>query len=200
MRTMWDERYDDEAYAFGTEPNDFLRAEAGRISRGRVLCLADGEGRNGVYLAELGHDVLSVDLSSVGLRKAEALAQDRGVQIATHLADLAEWPIEAESWDGIVSIFCHLPIDIRTSLHRRVVAGLKPGGIFVLEAYTPDQLAHGTGGPGSVDLLMTSTALSEELAGLELVHNRELERDVVEGSFHTGRAAVVQVVGIKPVR
>lgn len=198
MNAMWDERYEGEDYAFGIDPNDFLRAEAGRIARGNVLCIADGEGRNGVYLAGLGHAVLSVDLSSVGLQKAEKLAAARGVQIRTRVADLAEWPIEVERWDGIVSIFCHMPAAMRAQVHQRVVAGLKPGGVFILEAYTPDQLAHGTGGPSSVDLLMTSAALKAELAGLNLVHNIQLERDVVEGSYHTGRAAVVQVVGIKP--
>lgn len=198
MNAMWDERYASEDYAFGTEPNDFLRAEAGRIACGNVLCMADGEGRNGVYLAGLGHAVLSVDLSSVGLHKAEKLAAARGVQIETCVADLDEFPIERDSWNGIVSIFCHTPSAVRAQLHQRVVAGLKPGGIFILEAYTPDQLAHDTGGPSSVDLLMTSVALEAELAGLDLVHNIQLERDVVEGSFHTGRAAVVQVVGIKP--
>lgn len=198
MSTMWDERYASDEYAFGTEPNDFLRAEAGRIARGKVLCMADGEGRNGVYLAGLGHAVLSVDLSSVGLQKAEKLAAERGVQIETRVADLSEWPIEAGYWDGIVSVFCHMPSALRAQLHQRVVAGLKPGGVFILEAYTPDQLAHDTGGPSSIDLLMSSAALAVELADLDLVHSVELERDVVEGSFHTGRAAVVQVVGIKP--
>ncbi len=198
MSNPWDERYASEDYAFGTEPNDFLRAEAGRIARGNVLCMADGEGRNGVYLAGLGHAVLSVDLSSVGLQKAEKLAAARGVQIETRVADLAEWPIEVQHWDGIVSIFCHMPSTTRAQLHQRVVAGLKPGGVFILEAYTPDQLAHDTGGPSTIDLLMNSAALEAELAGLDLMHNVQLERDVVEGSFHTGRAAVVQVVGIKP--
>lgn len=199
MNTMWDERYDDVAYAFGTDPNDFLRDEVGRLSSGgNVLCLADGEGRNGVYLAEQGYVVRSVDLSVVGLKKADRLAVQRGVSIETAVADLAEYPLEEARWDGIVSIFCHLPSPVRASLHQRVVAGLKPGGVFILEAYTPDQLAHGTGGPSSVDLLMTSTALEGELGGLDLIVNRQIERDVIEGSFHTGRAAVVQIVGCKP--
>lgn len=200
MRTKWDERYGDAEYAFGTEPNDFLRDETGRIpSGGDVLCLADGEGRNGVYLAEQGYTVCSVDLSEVGLEKANRLAVQRGVSIETVVADLAEYAVGEARWDGIVSIFCHLPSAVRASLHERVVAGLKPGGVFILEAYTPDQLAHETGGPSSEDLLMTAAALGCELSGLDLAVKREVERDVIEGSFHTGRAAVVQIAGCRPV-
>ena len=110
MRTKWDKRYGDAEYAFGTEPNDFLRDEMGRIpSGGNVLCLADGEGRNGVYLAEQGYTVCSVDLSKVGLEKANRLAVQRGVSIETVVADLAEYAVGEARWDGIVSIFCRPP-------------------------------------------------------------------------------------------
>lgn len=195
---MWNERYNQEDYAFGTEPNDFLAAMAGRIPRGRVLSLAEGEGRNGVFLAGLGYDVVGVDSSPVGLAKAARLAESRGVEITTIVADLARFPIEPESWEGVVSIFCHLPPEVRTPLHTEVVAGLKPGGVLILEAYTPKQLEHGTGGPKTPELTMTLEALRQELAGLNLVHAEELEREVHEGLYHTGHAAVVQVVGVKP--
>lgn len=195
---MWDVRYSDAEYVYGTAPNDFLVSVADQIPKGRVLSLAEGEGRNAVYLAGLGYTVSAVDASAVGLGKARRLAEERGVAVETRVADLADFAIEANGWDAIISIFCHLPSAIRSSVHRRVVAGLRPGGVFVLEAYTPAQLTLKTGGPPAADLLMTLASLRTELAGLRFIHALETERDVIEGKFHTGRGAVVQVVAVKP--
>ena len=194
---MWDVRYSDAEYVYGTAPNAFLASVADQIPRGKVLSLAEGEGRNAVYLAELGCKVLGVDASAVGLSKAQRLADERGVTIETRVADLTDFHIEPDSWDAIVSIFCHLPSGIRSSVHHKVVAGLRPGGVFVLEAYTPTQLKLKTGGPPTADMLMTLKLLRVELAGLRFIHARELEREVIEGKFHTGRGAVVQVVAVK---
>jgi 2-polyprenyl-3-methyl-5-hydroxy-6-metoxy-1,4-benzoquinol methylase len=195
---MWDERYSGETYAYGTEPNGFLVDMAAHLPSGRILCVGEGEGRNAVWLAQRGYHVTAVDASAVGLAKAQRLAASRGVTITTECADLAVFGIEPGTWDGIVSIFCHLPPDLRADLHRRCVAGLRPGGVMVLEAYTPRQLAHATGGPPTAALMMDSATLRVELAGLELVHLMEDERDIREGAFHNGVGAVVQVMGRKP--
>jgi SAM-dependent methyltransferase len=195
---MWNERYGSPGYAYGTEPNDFLASVASRIPPGRVLSIADGEGRNGVFLATLGHEVTSVDASSVGLAKAQRLAATRGVHITTVVADLADYAIAPDSWEGIVSIFCHLPPALRQRVHRQVVRGLSPGGLFVLEAYSVRQLLHGTGGPASAELLPTLGALRTELAGLELLHAVEIEREIHEGVHHDGLSAVVQVIARRP--
>ena len=194
---FWDSRYSEPGFVYGTEPNEFLVSAATHIPKGRVLCLAEGEGRNAVYLAGLGYDVTGVDASPVGMRKAAELAKSRGVSITTIVADLAEFAIEPGRWDGIVSIFCHLPPELRVRVHRAAVAGLKPGGAFILEAYTPRQLELKTGGPQTLELMMTLDMLREELRGLELVEAREIERVVNEGHFHRGPGAVVQVVGIR---
>ncbi len=194
---MWDERYASEDYVFGVEPNDFLKSVAARIPQGRVLCLAEGEGRNAVFLATLGHDVTGVDTSTVGLAKAQRLAQNRNVSITTVNADLAQYQIEPQSWDAVVAIFCHVPPPVRKDLFARAVRGLKPGGVFMLEAYTPKQLEFGTGGPPTAELMMTLETLKSELAGLEMEHAVEIERTVSEGAGHHGRAAVVQVVAVK---
>jgi len=191
---MWDERYSEPGFAYGTEPNDFLRERAAQLEPGRTLSLAEGEGRNAVFLAGLGHEVTAVDASAVGLDKARQLAAERGLDIDTRVADLAAFGIEPGAWDNIVSIFCHLPPEVRRRLHRAVVAGLRPGGMLLLEAYTPAQIALGTGGPPVPELTMTLDALREELEGLTFLHAAELEREVVEGRYHTGRAAVVQVL------
>ncbi len=195
---MWDERYGVDDYVYGKVPNEFLRLSASSIPPGRVLCLADGEGRNGVYLASLGFDVTSVDSSRVGIEKVKRLAAEHAVSVTAIAADLADFPIASQSWAGIVAIFCHLPRALRVQVHRAAVAGLVPGGAFVLEAYTPDQLGRGTGGPPVRELLMTMEELETELAGLEWIHKAELVREIHEGSGHRGPGAVVQLLGRKP--
>ena len=163
-----------------------------------MLCLAEGEGRNAVFLAGRGHAVTAVDGSAVGLDKARRLAAARGTTISTVTADLADFVIKPGAWDAIVSIWCHLPRELRARVHHACVAGLRPGGIFLLEAYTPRQLACGTGGPATAELMPTLTELRGELAGLELLQAAELERTVQEGQGHHGPSAVVQVLGRKP--
>jgi SAM-dependent methyltransferase len=195
---MWNERFSEPGFAYGTKPNDFLASVARRIPPGRVLCLAEGEGRNAVYLAELGYEVTAVDTSTVGLAKAEALAEERGTRIETIQADLTDYPIEPITWQGIVSIFCHLPPVTRAALHERSLRGLAPGGVFVLEGFTPNQLTFGTGGPKSRELLMELEVIRQELPGLYLEIARETQREVVEGNYHRGNAAVIQILGVKP--
>ncbi|MCX7545622.1 SAM-dependent methyltransferase [Marinicella gelatinilytica] len=194
----WDDRYNDEGYFYGVAPNDFLAAEYQAIPLGRVLCLAEGEGRNAVFLAEQGYQVTAVDASKVGLEKAKKLARDRGVEITTVQADLAEYQIEASSWHGIVSIFCHLPPKLRQRVHRAVADGLVLGGALVLEAYTPAQLNNNTGGPPSAELMMDAAMLKADFKALDIVHLAELKRDVIEGRGHTGAADVVQLLATKP--
>ena len=181
---MWDEKFGADHFFYGTEPGD-------------VLCLADGEGRNGVYLATQGHRVTSVDSSAAGLAKTQRLAAERGVSVTTVPADLADFIIEPGAWDVIVSIFCHLPPPLRRSVHAACGAGLKPGGRFVLEAYTPDQVGRGTGGPPTADLMMTLADVSAELEGLDIVHGVETVRPIHEGRGHTGDGAVVQIIAVK---
>jgi len=194
----WDERYREPGYAYGTMPNDFIIAVSDRIPRNRILSLAEGEGRNAVYLATLGCTVTAVDSSAVGLCKAEALAAERNVAITTVVADLAEFKIKPEQWDGIVSCYCHIPSSIRAPLHQAAVRGLKPGGVFVLEAFSKEQLAYDSGGPKDIDMLMSLDDLKNELAGLEFIRATTLERDVREGTRHTGLASVVQIFAVKP--
>lgn len=195
---MWDEEYSVDEYVYGTKPNDFLASMTDRMKRGRVLCLAEGEGRNAVHLAKLGFAPVAVDSSAVGLAKAERLAIEGGVAIETVLADLADYTIGEDSWDSIISISCHLPPDLRRKVHGAIVAGLKKGGTLVLEAYTPRQLEFGTGGPPRAEMMMQLETLRDELAGLEILHGVELVRNVVEGINHTGKGAVVQVLAEKP--
>jgi SAM-dependent methyltransferase len=192
---MWDQRYSAAEYIYGTEPNEFLAANVEAIPPGPVLEVGCGEGRNAVFLAGRGYDVTAVDQSAAGLRKAERLAAERGVQLTTVQADLGAFAIEPGHWAGVVSIFCHLPRAVRLPLYAGVVRGLRPGGVLLLEAYTPAQIGRGTGGPSDPEMMMSLDRLKEELPGLEWVVAEEKEREVREGSFHTGLAGVVQFIG-----
>ena len=192
----WNERYGVEEYIYGTEPNAFL-AEHARELEGPVLSLAEGEGRNGVFLASLGLEVHGVDGSAIGLAKADALARSRGVVIRTEVADLATFAPEAGAYGAVVSLWAHLPSAIRRHLYPMVEACLRPGGLLLLEAYSQDQIARDTGGPKDPDMLMSAAIIEHEFPHLEPVLLRELEREVVEGAYHTGLASVVQFIGRK---
>jgi SAM-dependent methyltransferase len=194
---FWNDRYRDDDYAYGRVANEFLRSQTQRIAPGRVLCLAEGEGRNAVYLAALGHEVTAVDFSIEGLRKAERLAQEQNVQIKTVLANLASYEPELAVYSAVVAIFAHLPPGVRQRVHAWVARALRPGGVFILEAYTPKQLSFASGGPRDAALLMTLDGLRQELAPLELAIGREVERQINEGTFHAGMSATVQVVAVK---
>lgn len=194
MESKWDKRFAEPGFAYGLEPNDFLAGVAHRLPSGPILSLAEGEGRNAVFLAGIGYDVTAVDQSDIGLTKARQLATDRGVQIRTLLSDLGEYAIEPNAWAGIVSIFCHVPPEIRRPLHAGVVRGLRPGGVLILEAYSPRQCGRETGGPPVPELAMSLEGLQEELHGLTFLHARELDREIHEGAYHTGLGSVVQIV------
>lgn len=196
---MWDERYSAEEYAYGTTPNKFLEENVHCIPKGRVLSLAEGEGRNAVFLAKQGYLVTAVDASIVGLNKARKLADENDVVVELIHADLADYDLGENKWEGIVSIFCPLPSSVRKELYKKVMTGLKRNGVFLLEAYTPEQLKHGTGGGNSVDVMQSEKSLSLELTGLKFKHLIELERDVIEGVFHTGIGSVVQAIATKEI-
>lgn len=194
----WDIRYSEEGFVYGTEPNEFLRQHMNHLpSGGRVLCLAEGEGRNSVFLAKHGYDVTAVDSSAVGLRKAQDFARKEHVEITTIVADLADFIIEKDSYDAVISIFCHLPPSLRQNVYNQVINGLKENGILLLEGYTPAQLENNTGGPPNKELLVTLEMLQTHFAPLQILHGVELEREVIEGKLHTGLGSVVQFIAQK---
>ncbi|PLA74386.1 SAM-dependent methyltransferase [Hydrogenovibrio sp. SC-1] len=199
---MWDQRYSEPEFAYGQKPNDFLVACLDAIpAKSKILCLAEGQGRNAVYLAQQGHEVTAVDQSKVGLQRAEQLATEKGVTIHTVVADLAEFDLGQHQWDAIVSIAAHLPPAIREKVHHQVQAALKPSGEFILEAYSPQHLnLPGIGGPPphQAELLMSLELLQQELTGLNFEIAHEIERQVEEGQYHSGLSGVVQVLARNP--
>jgi SAM-dependent methyltransferase len=192
---FWNERYAEDGLVYGAAPNDFLSSMADRLpATGHALDIGAGEGRNALFLASRGLDVLAVDQSEVGIQKARRLAEERRLMLRTRVVDLQDFNAEPNSFDIISSIFCHLPHALRATVHQRVVTWLKPGGLFVLEAYAPDQIERGTGGPKDPALLASLETILGELSGLKIEHQATLVRNVSEGQFHTGEASVVQIL------
>lgn len=196
---MWDQRYAESELAYGDRPNAFLVEQVALLTPGSCLCLAEGQGRNAVWLAQQGFSVTAMDQSPVGLARAMEFAAERGVPLVTEAGDLTDYDLGTERWDSIVSIWAHVPPALRRDVHRRVVAALKPGGAFLLVSYTPKHLEMpGVGGPPDAALLMQEKELRAELSGLDFLVAREIDREINEGKYHHGLSAVVEIVARKP--
>lgn len=195
----WDDRYSGSEYAYGLKPSEFLVEQATLLLPKKtlhVLSLGEGEGRNATYLAGLGHHVHAVDGSAVGLVKASQLASQRNVKITTQIADLTDYKID-HTYDLIIMIFCHIPSIVRTKIHSQILSSLSLGGLLIYQAYSPNQLRYGTGGPDQMDMLVTLDELKGSFSPMQFLHANMREREVKEGSFHTGLAEVTEFVGRK---
>jgi SAM-dependent methyltransferase len=195
----WDEEFAKPGYRYGTEPNAFVVKMAERLPQGaRVIAAGDGEGRNGVWLATQGHHVLALDASRVGLSKAQALAEKRGVSIETAVVDLSIYTPAPASAEAVVLIYVHMPPDIRRAAHRNLVRALKPGGLIILEAFHRDQLGRTSGGPKDSSLLFDLALLAEDFGpDVQVLHGFEGDVDLDEGHGHVGRGAVVRLLGVR---
>ena len=195
----WNRRFAGQTYLFGTEPNSYLRRQAFRWERGnRVLCVADGEGRNSVWLARQGLQVDAFDIAEAGVRKARRLARKAKVAVNFSVADgdLLAWP--ANLYDGIAAIFVQFADPaMRTRLFDNMTRALKPGGLLVLQGYTPKQLDYKTGGPPFVDNLYTPALLRDAFASLEILELTEYEDTLTEGTQHHGKSALIGLVARK---
>ncbi|MDP6873496.1 MAG: class I SAM-dependent methyltransferase [Alphaproteobacteria bacterium] len=196
----WNKRYGGEDYVFGTTPNAFLASQAKLLRPGeRALSIADGEGRNGVWLAEQGLDVLSIDHSQVGLAKAEKLAAERGVRLETRQTDIAAWDWDGESFDIIAGIFIQFAAPpLRARIFAGVERALRPGGRLILQGYRPEQLQYGTGGSKSIENKYTTELLTAAFVNLEIRHLREHDSVIHEGTGHDGMSALIDLVAVKP--
>lgn len=194
-RTFWNERFSSTDFAYGTAPNAFL-AEHFRAfpTKGELLSLGEGEGRNAVFLAEQGFQVTAIDLSSHGLKKAQALAAERGVSLTTIEADLDTFDLGQARWDGVYNIFCHLPPELRTRLYARIRQALRPGGVFLTEQYAKDQLQYQSGGPKDERMLVSLEELQEAFSGFELRDAAWETTTLNEGPLHQGLASVIRFI------
>lgn len=206
--TTWNERYGRADYHFGTEPNAWLARHAHVWAQGqRVLCVADGEGRNGVWLAQRGLRVEAFDVAEAGLAKARRLAAERGVSVDLVLADVDgyAWPdapaagAEDLRFDGVAAIFVQFAHPgLRARMFERIVRALRPGGRLVLQGYTPKQLEYRTGGPPQVEHLYAEPMLRAAFAALDIEVLEDYEAEITEGAGHRGRSALIGLVGRKP--
>jgi SAM-dependent methyltransferase len=197
----WQTRFSAPGYLFGKEPNAFVKSQEALIrskAGGKALSIADGEARNGVFLAQCGLDVLSLDISPVAQEKARKLAAERGVTIRTEIGDLETWPWPAAAFDLIAGIFFQFtPPDVRTKVFANIKTALKPGGILLIEGYGPKQLEYKTGGPSQLDRLYTPAMLREAFGDLSELTIKEYDAEVDEGAGHAGMSALVDLVGRK---
>ena len=193
----WDERYATPDFLYGTTPNQYLCAQRHRLApASRVLVAADGEGRNGVWLAQQGHTVTSVDQSAVGQKKAIDLARARAVSVEFVCADLSRWsPPGAPQYDAAIAIFAHFPAAIRGGIHATLVRALRPGGLLILEAFHVKQLGRHSGGPKDRDMLYEAAVLQRDFAALTTLELTEGTVVLDEGAKHQGEGYVVRFVG-----
>ena len=192
-KEFWDQRYAEPGHAYGTQPNVYLTSHRELFQPGqRALVIGDGEGRNGVWLAELGLHVTSVDYSATGLAKAEAMARDRNVSLTTHCVDLTEWHWPENEFDYVVIIYVHFPPEVRAQLHQAALHALKPGGQIILEAFTFEQLNHDSGGPPVREMLYDASLLAQDFHEGEFLELTECSDVLDEGKYHVGQAAIVR--------
>ena len=195
---FWNTRYKEAEFAYGTEPNDFLKSKIQVFKpNSKILCLAEGEGRNAVFLAEHNHDVTAVDYSQEGLNKLQKLASDKKLSIETICIDLNHYKIEENKWDAIICIFGHFPEPLRQTVFKQVYKGLNKEGVFLMEAYHKDQLNYKTGGPQVSELLYSAEELQHDFSEFETISIETTIKEIEEGKYHKGTSAVIQVLGFR---
>jgi len=197
---MWNERFAGRDYKYGTEPADFLRREAHRIpAGGTVLSVAEGEGRNAVWLAQQGFYVIAMDGAPNAVEKAQRLAADRGVSVDVQLADILALDWDATQYDAVIGIFIQFASRPK---QEEIAAGMmravRPGGLILLHGFAPRQVGYGTGGPPNPEQMYTEDLMRDWFADFEILTLRDYDAEIAEGTGHRGRAALVDLVAQRP--
>lgn len=198
MKDFWDERYRDTAYVYGTSPNLFLKEQMAKFVPGKILFPCEGEGRNAVYAAQQGWQVDAFDTSTEGRRKALLLGKEKKVAIRYQIADAISVTYPDNYFDAVALIYAHFPPDVRKVIHRKIINWIRPGGIILLEAFTPLQLGNTSGGPKDPAQLYTEEILKEDFSVLrkfEILQSEEI--NLSEGKFHRGKANVIRMVAMR---
>lgn len=197
--SFWDERFASETYVYGEAPNAFLKSQVHTLpAGGQVLSLGEGEGRNGVFLATQGFSVTALDSSEQGFAKTRELASRNKVSVSTRFGDVTHADLGKEEWDAIINIYCHLPSPERQALYPRITAALRPGGVFLSEQFSKEQLAYQSGGPKVEDMLLSLDELSAAFEGWEILVAKKEVVLLDEGPFHQGEGSVLRFVARKP--
>jgi len=195
IRNPWDERFAAKEFHYGKEPNKFFKEEIGKLKPGRLLLPAEGEGRNAIYAAKLGWEVVAFDASIEGMKKALRFAEEEGVNIEYQHKTYDEFEAEEESFDLLVFIYAHHPN--RQKNHRKLARFVKPEGKILLEGFSKEQLQYGTGGPPVLDLLFSEAELNEDFSGLHKVKTEKLIKHLSEGEHHKGDSSIIRLWGVK---
>jgi 2-polyprenyl-3-methyl-5-hydroxy-6-metoxy-1,4-benzoquinol methylase len=197
MKEVWNNRYSENEFVYGTEANQFLKEELVKIPKGKILFLGEGEGRNALFAATLGWEVDAVDYSEAGKSKAEMQASKNNVTLNYAVADILEHPIQNESYDAVALIYIHVNEETKPILHKKVIDALKPKGKIIIEAFEKEQLKYNSGGPKDADLLYDLQSITEDFIDFKF---EKLSKEIVElkeGRLHQGKAVVVRFVGVK---
>lgn len=202
MKEFWEERYADEQYAYGEEPNQFFKEQLALLKPGRILLPADGEGRNAVYAATQGWDVVAFDMSAEGKKKADALASKFGVEVDFHVGLIQEMEFPKASFDAMALIYAHFPVGFRQEWHRKLASYLKPGGTLILEGFSKEHLKLSeknpkAGGPKNIDMLFSLEELQDDFQDFELIECCGQTVHLEEGLYHVGKSSVTRLVARK---
>lgn len=197
MDKFWDERYASEEFVYGEEPNEFFRQEIMKLTPGRLLLPGEGEGRNALFAASFGWDVLAVDQSSEGRKKAMMLANRKGHSFEYYLGNIDDFVAPENSFDCIALIFVHFPEGERSTIHKKLVTFLKPGGKIIMEVFSKRQLGRNSGGPKLPELLYSESELKDDFSTLGKLQVTELEAELNEGNYHVGKAVLIRLLAEK---
>jgi cyclopropane fatty-acyl-phospholipid synthase-like methyltransferase len=197
MRDFWNDRYRSKVFAYGTMPNEFFASELKKLTPGKILLPAEGEGRNAIFAAQMGWDVVAFDFSESARDKALQLAQKNGVSVDYRIASYDDFVGDKLSFDCLALIYAHMPEGKRPNYHKKLISLLKPGGNIILEAYSKNQINNNTGGPKDLSFLFSKTDLENDFSDLRYLHVTEKQTILNEGEFHSGLSDVIQVLGVK---
>jgi 2-polyprenyl-3-methyl-5-hydroxy-6-metoxy-1,4-benzoquinol methylase len=197
MEQFWNDRYGAEAYAYGTQPNQFLFENLQVIPKGRILFASEGEGRNAVFAAQIGYEVVAFDTSEKGKIKADQLALEKGVQITYTVGELDQLGYEKETFEGLVLIYAHFDDSIRANMHKKLIHLVKPGGTILFEAFNKDQLQYPSGGPKKAAMLFDLDEVKNEFVNCDFSYLKSEIIELSEGAFHQGKGAVIRFIASK---
>ena len=196
-KDFWNSRYSEQEFAYGTEPNAFLKKQLEKVKSGKALFLGEGEGRNAVYASKLGLQVDAVDFSSSAKDKALKLAEENKVTINYDVCDLDDYTFKEIYYDLVVMIFVHLPLDLRRKVFNKSIQSMKQNGKIIIEAFGKDQINNSSGGPRSLDLLYSENDILDLANNLKTVFLESKSINLEEGEHHQGKADVIRYVGVK---
>ena len=197
MKDIWNERYGSDNYVYGKSPNVFFAEQLQKLDPGKLILPCEGEGRNALYAATKGWDVIAFDQSEVGKKKALELAHQNNTAIDYKISDALDFDVPKETVDAVALIYAHFPAAIRKKIHQKAIGWLKQGGLLIMEAFTPAQIKNHSGGPKEISMLYTEAMLQEDFRPMKIELLQSIQVELKEGNLHDGIAEVIRFVGRK---